>query len=102
MAEFAVTVIDAYQGRGLGTLLVRLLLEAARSVGVEVLRGYVLEDNTAMLRILQRFAIETHRDSGNVLRIDVPVDRNLEAIAEEDQSAARATRAPGPPSGPPT
>jgi GNAT superfamily N-acetyltransferase len=103
VAEFAVTVIDAYQGRGLGTLLVRLLLQAARSVGVEVLRGYVLEDNTAMLRILQRFAIETHRDSGNVLRIDVPVDRNLEAIAEEDQSAAPATGpAASPGAEPPT
>lgn len=81
VAEFAVTVIDAYQGRGLGTLLVRLLLQAARSVGVEVLRGYVLEDNTAMLRVLGRFVTDTHRDSGNVLRVDVPVERNLQAIA---------------------
>lgn len=103
VAEFAVTVIDAYQGRGLGTLLMRLLLQAARSVGVEVLRGYVLEDNTAMLRILQRFAIETHRDSGNVLRIDVPVDRNLKAIAEDYQSPAPATGpAASPGAEPPT
>jgi RimJ/RimL family protein N-acetyltransferase len=88
VAEFAVTVIDEYQGRGLGTLLVRLLLQAARSLGVEVLRGYVLEDNAVMLRVLQRFVTETRRDSGNVLRVDLPVGRNPEAGAAAGPSAA--------------
>jgi RimJ/RimL family protein N-acetyltransferase len=88
VAEFAVTVIDEYQGRGLGTLLVRLLLRAARSVGVDILRGYVLEDNTAMWRVLQHFVTEIRRDAGNLLQVDLPVGRNPEAGPAGEPSAA--------------
>jgi len=34
VAEFAITVIDEYQNRGLGTLLLKLLLKAAQSLQV--------------------------------------------------------------------
>jgi GNAT superfamily N-acetyltransferase len=48
VAEFAVTVIDEYQGRGLGSLLIGMLLGMARERGVRTLRGYLLEDNLAI------------------------------------------------------
>lgn len=98
VAEFAVTVIDEYQGRGLGTILLRLLLQAAETVGVEVLRGYVLEDNTGMWRMLQRFVIETRRDSGSVQRVDLVVGRNLRAGPLVEPSAPAESDRPGRPS----
>ena len=79
-AEFAVTVIDEYQNRGLGTLLIGLLVKAARERGVEVLRGYLLDDNLAMIRLLERFGAAVKRESGNVLQTDLPVDPSSPAV----------------------
>jgi GNAT superfamily N-acetyltransferase len=73
VAEFAVTVIDEYQGRGLGSLLIGMLLGMARERGVRTLRGYLLEDNLAMIRILGKLGARMSRDSGNVLRAELAV-----------------------------
>ncbi len=52
VAEAAVTVVDAMQKRGLGTLLVRELAEAAKLRGIKRLRADVLADNESMRAIL--------------------------------------------------
>jgi CRP-like cAMP-binding protein len=44
-AEVALTVADAYQGRGIGTLLLSALAVAARVDGIERFHGRVLSDN---------------------------------------------------------
>lgn len=72
-AEFAITVIDAYQNRGLGTLLLEILMALARDRGVEVLRGFLLNDNLAVIRLLERFGAHIKRESGNVLQADLAV-----------------------------
>jgi acetyltransferase len=46
--EFALSVIDAWQRRGLGTLLLRLIECRARLIGARHLFGDVLRTNTAM------------------------------------------------------
>ena len=46
--EFALSVADAWQRRGLGTLLLRLIECRARLVGARHLFGDVLRDNAAM------------------------------------------------------
>jgi RimJ/RimL family protein N-acetyltransferase len=73
-AEFAITVIDEYQNRGLGTLLLNLLIRAAHERGIEVLQGFLLDDNVTMIRLLRRFGAVIKRDSGNVLQADLQVD----------------------------
>lgn len=45
VAEFAVAVADDWQGRGAGTVLLRLLAERAREEGVERFRGLMLARN---------------------------------------------------------
>jgi RimJ/RimL family protein N-acetyltransferase len=77
-AEFAITVIDEYQNRGLGTLLLEILMEAARQRGVAVLRGFLLDDNLGMIRLLTRFGARFKRDSGNVLQADLPLVRSID------------------------
>jgi len=47
-AEFAVLVTDDYQGQGLGTQLLKELIESAPKRGINRLRGYFLEENYAM------------------------------------------------------
>jgi len=80
-AEFAITVIDEYQNRGLGTLLTALLVKTARERGIEVLRGFLLADNSTMIRLLEHFGARIKRESGNVLQADLPVDRTAAAKA---------------------
>jgi len=71
-AEFAVTVVDAYQRRGLGTLLLDRLIGSARGHGIRVLQGYVLPENEAMLRLGQRFDARIGRDE-SFIRLDIAV-----------------------------
>jgi L-amino acid N-acyltransferase YncA len=51
----SVTVGDSFQGRGVGTLLVRVLAEAARAAGIRRLTALVLADNEPMLSVFRRF-----------------------------------------------
>ena len=53
VAEAAVTVTDAYQRKGLGTILLAELTRAALARGVRVFRGEVLASNEGMLQILE-------------------------------------------------
>jgi acetyltransferase len=51
-AEFAVVVTDAWQGKGVGSLLMQRLTEIARERGVKRLVGEVLRENTNMLQLM--------------------------------------------------
>ncbi len=66
VAEFAVTVRDAYQGVGLGQHLMECLIAVARARGVRQLIGAVLRDNTRMLSLA--------KDLG--FREGMPIDRD--------------------------
>ncbi len=53
-AEFALTVDDACQGIGVGSLMLKHLSEIARNSGIEKLHGTLLSANKRMLHALQR------------------------------------------------
>jgi RimJ/RimL family protein N-acetyltransferase len=53
--EVAFVVHDGFQGKGLGAILLRDLIEAAHERGVRRFRAYVLADNVRMLDLLARF-----------------------------------------------
>jgi acetyltransferase len=55
-AEFALLIHDAFQGRGLGTELLRRLLEIGRDERVGRVVGHVLPQNAAMLRLCHKLA----------------------------------------------
>jgi acetyl coenzyme A synthetase (ADP forming)-like protein len=67
-AEIALAVADAYQGRGLGTLLLGHLAEVAAANGIHVFEGSVLPENHAMLEVLREsgFAVEVQRVPGEI------------------------------------
>jgi RimJ/RimL family protein N-acetyltransferase len=70
VAEAAVAVVDDYQGRGLGSVLMRLLVATALENGVRTFRGWVLGDNIEVLRPLERIGARRVADKG-VLRVEV-------------------------------
>jgi RimJ/RimL family protein N-acetyltransferase len=53
--EVAFVVEDRWQERGLGTVLLGDLLQAAGARGIQRFRAYVLADNRRMLDMLSRF-----------------------------------------------
>jgi RimJ/RimL family protein N-acetyltransferase len=54
-AEIAFVVVDAYQGQGIGTILMRHLATLARNAGLKELVAEVLPENTAMLKLFKKF-----------------------------------------------
>jgi RimJ/RimL family protein N-acetyltransferase len=54
-AEIAFVVVDAYQAKGLGTILMRHLAALARDAGLKELIAEVLPENTAMLKVFRKF-----------------------------------------------
>jgi RimJ/RimL family protein N-acetyltransferase len=52
-AEIAVTIVDDWQGRGLGSELVTRLSGRARHEGIQRFTALVAEDNTAVARMLR-------------------------------------------------
>ncbi len=86
VAEAAVAVLDAYQGRGIGSLLLAMLGRCAADNGVDVFRAYLLEENRRFLRYLLALgATRTTSDAG-VVQIDLPVYRTLEAIPDTPEA----------------
>jgi GNAT superfamily N-acetyltransferase len=53
VAEVAVTVIDAWQRRGLGTLLLEHLADQARSQGITHFSALISSENTGVLEVLR-------------------------------------------------
>jgi acetyltransferase len=70
-AEIAVTIADAWQGCGLGRLLLERVIDAARRNGVRRLTGDVLASNARMLALARRFGfrIEAHPEGATLRRI---------------------------------
>ena len=52
--EFALTVADEWQGRGIGSHLMNELMEVARSRGLRTMEGEVLAQNTNMMALMHR------------------------------------------------
>jgi GNAT superfamily N-acetyltransferase len=98
VAEVAITVLDAVQGRGLGALLTDRLRQAATERGVDTFRWEVLEDNVAMRRLIaRRFPSATVEREGAVLCFEAPVDdplRHTDPARETGAAAAAAPRLP--------
>jgi GNAT superfamily N-acetyltransferase len=75
VAEVAVTVIDDWQGRGLGTELLHELADRAREEGIERFNAMVLDGNRPMVELLRELGDTrvTGHDSGVIeLLMDLP------------------------------
>jgi RimJ/RimL family protein N-acetyltransferase len=70
-AEIAVTVIDDWQGRGLGTELVAQLSQRARSEGIRRFTALVAADNPAMARLLRNVRADLVRREPGALQYEI-------------------------------
>ena len=60
--EFAIAIADDWSGRGLGRMLMKALMSAARDAGYRTMTGSVLRENDGMLRLASRLGFELHPD----------------------------------------
>lgn len=71
-AEAAVAVIDEWQGRGLGGLLLRRLTDRAIANGIATFTASLLTENRSMLHLFERLGrVHVHDVGGGTMEIDV-------------------------------
>ncbi len=75
-AEFAITVIDSYQGRGLGSLLLGIIAARACSHGVEKFRSIELAENQPMFNLLKGLGAHRHHIEGAEIEVEFPLHQN--------------------------
>ena len=83
-AEVAITVVDDWQGVGLGRLLLETLLVSAMMNGIEWLRAIVLPEDEPALRLFRGLGGRPGGGEGDALVVDIPVfslERTLFASA---------------------
>jgi acetyl coenzyme A synthetase (ADP forming)-like protein len=94
-AELALAVADAYQGRGLGTILLGQLAEAAASAGLDVLEAVVRPENHNMLQMLRESGFPVHaRSEPGEVHAELPTTIGPEGIRQfEDRERLAAVAA---------
>ena len=90
VAEAAVAIVDDQQGKGLGTILMRLLVATAQENGIKVFKGWVLGDNRQMLGPLERIGARRTPDEG-VLKVEIDLEDVFDGSSV--QEALRAVAA---------
>ena len=68
--EYAVVVQDDLTGKGLGMLLMKRIIDYARSRGLKEIIGHVLTENTTMLKLCEELGFKIERsldDASGVL-----------------------------------
>jgi RimJ/RimL family protein N-acetyltransferase len=69
-AEVAFTVVDHYQGQGIGALLMRHLASTARQAGIKELIAEVLADNISMLRVFEKSGLRlTSKQEAGIVHV---------------------------------
>jgi acetyltransferase len=76
-AEYAMLVSDQWQGQGIGTELLRRLIQVGRDEGLARITAEILPDNRIMQQISQRLGFRLHRS------LDAPVRAVLDLAARQ-------------------
>lgn len=81
-AEFAVSVADQWQGKGLATLLLTKLVCRARSVGIRRIVGETLATNERMQHLARKagFSLRRSQDVRGVLLLEKQLDARQPAL----------------------
>lgn len=100
IAEAAVSVIDTYQSRGIGSILLAALAQFAAACSIRTFRAYVLAENWRFLQYLIALGATCQSNKGGIVQVDLPVrvdrpeipDRPATATARWAWDAVEAAR----------
>ncbi len=90
-AEHAVVVADAYQGKGLGTILLGQLTQAAIETGISEFEAFVTPENAAILQVVRELGFPTVlKSKPGFIHVTYPASLLPEALARFEQREAVA------------
>jgi acetate---CoA ligase (ADP-forming) len=90
-AEHALVVADAYQGRGLGTILLGQLTQAAIMVGISEFEARVSPENAPILRVVSELGFPTVlKSEPGAIHVTFPASLLPEALTRFEQREATA------------
>ncbi len=97
-AEVSFAVADAYQGKGVGTLLLEHLAGIARRNGIDEFRADVLEENGQMIEVFSSIGFQVERNQeSNMIHFSFPTAMTGEFVAAQTRrerlAAAASVRA---------
>jgi acetyltransferase len=82
-AEFSVVISDQFQGLGLGTHLLRRLVDVGRKEGVERIIGHILPENYVMQRVSKKVGFEVNYDRlSEVMRAEIKLGPHRKAPSD--------------------
>jgi GNAT superfamily N-acetyltransferase len=98
-ADTAFTVLDEYQGTGIGSVLFRALAIAGRANDVRQFHFDVLADNRPMLKVLEKFGVPVDSVSAGIVHSVLDLDSFVAGLdswppARALSDLARAVRSP--------
>lgn len=98
IAEVAIVVVDEWQGRGLGTLLLERLAGRAREEGLHAFRASLYTENRPMLSLFERLGeVRVDDREGNTLEITIELplgETGRPELSRALKAAAQATERP--------
>lgn len=87
--EFAVTVSDEWQNKGLGTLLMQRLIEAAKTRGIKAMHSSDAADNTQMRQFADHLHLAHRRDPDDATLVRYSLD-----VGQSDADAGARSQQP--------
>lgn len=81
VCEFAISIADAWQGHGIGTILMNKLFDVAREQGLSSMRGEVLVSNKGMQFLVKKLGFKLKKDpeDHNIYIVTRPL--NVETVS---------------------
>ncbi len=92
VADMAVTVIDDYQGRGLGALLQDVAIVDAFACGIERFEGIVLGENIASRRMLARGGARLRSEGDGMMAFTLELRPRMDRLRGSPISIVVATQ----------
>jgi GNAT superfamily N-acetyltransferase len=97
MAELAVTVIDDWQGRGLGTLLLEVISARAHVEGISRFTAVILATNREMMDVLEDFGPVRILDrKAGTVEVEVPIPAGGPRLSSRDLDVIEAAQRSNP------
>ena len=84
-AELALTVIDEYQGKGVGTILLAIIYFLASKLEIDVLTGTILSDNSKLIERFKELGAKMVRIK-NEFEMRLPIHTIIDDIPKSDYS----------------
>jgi RimJ/RimL family protein N-acetyltransferase len=89
-AEMAFMTVEAWQGRGVGSILMRHLIMLGRTAGLQEFTAEVLPENIAMRRIFTKFGFKAvPRKDPQIISLSLKLEQSVTHNPEDEHTHDR-------------